>query len=126
MTNCTQCKRFFPEEKEEYLCPECFMKPRLLQPTPKIYIEPTPAHFLRKIEILREYCKTFEDEYITERIKSLINRDKWTYDELQFISEFAFSITRNLSKEDVGDEWFEKLKMKVPKVLIQKANRCIG
>lgn len=126
MTICLQCKRYFPEETEEYLCAECFMRPRLLPSAPKNYITPTPTHFFRKIVILREYSKAFEDDYITEKIKSLIKRDKWTIDELEFISDFAFSITRNLSKEDVGDEWFEKLKMKVPKVLIQKANRCIG
>lgn len=121
--NCIQCKRFFPEEKEEYLCPECFMRPRLLPSAPKNYIDPVPTHFLRKIEILRDYTKTFEDDYITERIKSLIKRDKWILDELEFISEFASTITRNLNKEDVGEEWLEKLKMKVPKVVIQLARK---
>jgi len=121
--NCIQCKRYFPDETEEYLCPECFMRPRLLPSAPKIYIDPVPTHFFRKILILREYSKTFEDDYITERIKSLIKRDKWTLDELEFLSEFALTITRNLSKEDVGDEWYEKLKMKVPKIVLQVAQK---
>lgn len=125
MTNCLQCKRYFPEEKEEYLCAECFMRPKLLPSAPKNYIDPTPTHFLRKIEILRDYCKTFEDDYVTDKIKSLIKRDKWTIDELEFISDFAFSITRNLNKEDVGDLWFERLQMKVPKVVIQKAKNTL-
>lgn len=105
--NCNQCKRYFPNETSEFLCSDCYFTPRLL---PKTEFETTkPSDRLRKkINLLLEYDSVFCDSDITDRIRSLLNRDKWTNDQLAEISTVFYDIAIHMKEEDVGEDMFDR------------------
>jgi hypothetical protein len=105
--NCNQCKKHYPHETSEYLCPDCYYTPRLLPKTEPNYVD-TPDRLQKKIDLLLEYDSIFSDSDITDRLRSLLNRDKWTSDQLTEIANVFYDIAIHMQEKDVGEDMFDR------------------